>query len=340
MGLKVNKETAPSTEMKDDATAVEQVGQDAGKTGTQTATMQTNTEVQGHDGNGEGGDDGDGEGDDAAGDQGQGEYVGNGDDAGAGDGDDAVGEQHDGELVEGEAGQSAQQTTSKSTEVALQNGTAAALPTVVVGAAHNVFKQMIDELAAEGQVGLEMGYGVFPTLALDKGEFKIGDEDLTDEEFKGVPLFSQPKYAYRTTGLSNEKENEVIFSTSNQDHLDTNSAVAAKLLEWKQKWPHSNWEIKTYQDVYWFMTDLPSKPDRNGQLLILSVSPTSIRRYTQACLFAKQKGYAPHECVFTAKVGEKIRGDNDYYPWEFKVDGSCKKLGVEVKFGGERDEDF
>lgn len=344
MGLKVNRESTPSSEMKDDAAAVEQVNQDAGKTGTQTATMQTNTEDQGQAGNGESGD-GEGSDDDAAGDQGQGEYVGA---EGAADNGDGYGEYAGAEqetddpaLVEEQAEESVKQATSQATELAVSSGKADTLPAVgtVSGAAANFFKQMMDSLAASGQEGLELGYGVFPTISLDKGEFKIGDEELDDESFKGVPLFSKPKYAYRTTGVS-EKEVEAVFADSDEEHKDSNSAVSAKLIEWKMKHPDSGYEIKKYQNVYWYMTELKSKPDAVGQLFICSVSPTSIRRYTNACMFATQKGYPPHECVFEAKVGEKVRGEFDFYPWDFKVQGSCKKLGVNVKFGGEKDEDF
>ena len=202
----------------------------------------------------------------------------------------------------------------------------------------NYFKQMVESLKQDGQNGLEMGYGVFPVVSLDKGEFKINDEEF-DSDFSVVPMTSEAKYAYRTTGVA-EKEVEVTFSDTDRAHLDPASAVSQRLQEWKEKWPDSGFEIKKYLDVYAYVVELPAKPELQGQIVVLSVSPTSIRRYTNACVTAKGRGYAAHECVFKVAVGEKVRGDFDYYPWEFQAIGSCRKLGVEVKFGGQRDEDF
>ena len=219
-----------------------------------------------------------------------------------------------------------------------ESQTQVAVATGSANGTENYFKQMVESLKADGQNGLEMGYGVFPVVSLDKGEFKINDEEF-DDDFTVVPMTSEAKFAYRTTGVP-EKEVEVTFSDTDRAHLDPGSAVSQRLLEWKEKWPESGFEIKKYLDVYAYVVELPAKPELQGQIVVLSVSPTSIRRYTNACVTAKGRGYAAHECVFKVAVGEKVRGDFDYYPWEFQAIGSCRKLGVEVKFGGQRDEDF
>lgn len=207
------------------------------------------------------------------------------------------------------------------------------------GAGSNYFQQMIKELEEAGQEGLEMGFGVFPMVSLDKGEFKVGDEDIGRDDFEGVPLFSKPKFAYRTTGVP-DKDAEVVYADSDQEHHDTNSQVSARLLEWKEKWPDSGWDVRKYQDVYLYLTNLPAKPELEGQIVQLSVAPTSVKHYTRACISAKGKGREAHECVFRISVGEKVRGEFDYYPWEFKAIGSCQKFGIEVSFGQGIDEDF
>lgn len=211
--------------------------------------------------------------------------------------------------------------------------------TEVRGAGENYFKQLIEAMAADGQEGLEMGFGVFPVISLDKGEFKVGDEDMGDSSFTGVPLLSKPKFCYRTVGVG-DKDAEVIFADSDKEHLDERSAVSAKLLEWKEKWENSSWECKQYQDVFLYMVKCPDKPELEEQLCQLSVAPQSVKLYTRACLQATGRGRKPHECVFEVGVGEKIRGEFDYYPWAFKAIGSCQKLGVTVNFGGTVDEDF
>lgn len=203
----------------------------------------------------------------------------------------------------------------------------------------NYFKQLIEKMAEDGQEGLEMGFGVFPVISLDKGEFKVGDEDMGDSSFQGVPLMSKPKFCYRTTGVT-DKDAEVIFADSDSEHLDERSAVSAKLLEWKEKWENSSWECKQYQDVFIYVTKCPDKPELEEQLCQLSVAPQSVKLYTRACLQATGRGRKPHECVFEVGVGEKIRGEFDYYPWAFKAIGSCQRLGVTVNFGGTVDEDF
>jgi hypothetical protein len=110
-------------------------------------------------------------------------------------------------------------------------------------------------------------------------------------------------------------------------HLDERSAVSAKLIEWKEKWENSSWECKQYQDVFLYLTRFPGKQVLEGQLVQLSVAPTSVKIYTRACLTAKGRGRSPHETVFKIGVGEKIRGEFDYYPWSFECIGSCQKLG-------------
>lgn len=245
-------------------------------------------------------------------------------------------------VVEEEAGEKAKAVNTASESVTavatLNSSTAVAIPREP-GAAENFFKNMIEELIGDGQEGLEMGYGVFPVISLDKGEFKVGDEDISDDDFEGVPLMSKPKYAYRQTNVP-EKEAEVVFADSDRAHLVEGGPVAERLAEWKVKFPESAYDIKKYQDVFFFVTRLPAKPVLEGQLVQLSVAPTSVKVYTRACLTAKGKGRAPHETVFKVGVGEKIRGDFDYYPWSFECIGSCKKLGVEVSFGTKVDEDF
>ena len=103
-----------------------------------------------------------------------------------------------------EAAAEAKPVESVTQQVAVRNeSTAVAIPREP-GAAENFFKNMIDQLIGDGQEGLEMGYGVFPVISLDKGEFKVGDEDVGDDEFEGVPLMSKPKFAFTpvsATGL-------------------------------------------------------------------------------------------------------------------------------------------
>lgn len=328
MALTVKRDAAPTSEMKDDAQTTETVTEVKESAASVEVTRETTSQVD--------------------------EQEPQAAAASADAGDEA------GEIIEGSAELVSQDAQDESqahqagavnaadvaspskdaTALAVSKGTAVtAASTVVSGAASSVFKKMIEELAAEGQEGLEMGYGVFPMLSMDKGEFKLGDEDIGDDAFRGVPLYSVPKFAYRTTGVS-DKEVEAVFADSDQEHLVPGSAVAERLREWKQKWPDSGFDIKKYQNVYFYLTDIPAKPEMAGQLVVLSVSPQSIKHYTRATLFAKSKGYAAHECVFEALVGEKVRGDFDFYPWDFKCLGSCKKFGVEVTFGSKRDEDF
>lgn len=238
-----------------------------------------------------------------------------------------------------EAAAEAKPVESVTQQVAVRNeSTDVAIPREP-GAAENFFKNMIDQLIGDGQEGLEMGYGVFPVISLDKGEFKVGDEDIGDDDFEGVPLMSKPKYAYRQIGVP-EKDAEVVFADSDRAHLEPGNPVAERLAEWKVKAPESSYEIKKYQDVFLYLTRFPGKPVLEGQLVQLSVAPTSVKIYTRACLTAKGRGRAPHETVFKIGVGEKIRGEFDYYPWSFECIGSCQKLGVEVKFGAEVDENF
>lgn len=239
--------------------------------------------------------------------------------------------------VEQPKAQAESPAASESTAVATK-AEAGAVALFGASAAGNHFAKMIAELASEGQEGLEFGFGVFPLLSLDKGEFKVGDEDIGKGSFKIVPLVSKPKFAYRTTGVS-EKDSDVVFADTDQEHTDPNSVVSAKILEWKDKL-NAGWEIKQYQDVFAYIVKYEDKPELEGQICQLSVAPTSVKLYTRACLTVKQKGYQAHECVFEVGVGEKIRGEFDYYPWSFKALGSCRKLGVEVAIGDKVDENF
>lgn len=235
-------------------------------------------------------------------------------------------------------GDQAQPATSDVTDVVVREEGSMQLA-LTGDAASNFFAQMIKELQEEGQEGLDMSFGVFPLVSLDKGEFKVGDDDFGDSGFTGVPLMSRPKYAYRTTKVS-EKDAEVLFADSDQAHLQPDSLVSERLREWKEKWPESGYEVRAYQDVFLYMVNCQDKPELEGQLVQLSVAPTSVKLYTRACLKAKGRGYKAHECVFKIGVGEKIRGEFDYYPWSFEAIGSCQRLGVEVKFGQVKDENW
>lgn len=206
--------------------------------------------------------------------------------------------------------------------------------------ASSYFAKLIEDLKASGQEGLEMGFGVFPIVSLDKGEFKIGDKEIGSDDFDVVPLSSQAKFAYRTTNVA-EKDADVVFSDTDTAHLDPNHPVAQRIAEWKMKFPDSGWEAKKYLDVYCYVVSMPAGfEEYEGQVVVLSVAPTSVKRYTNACVTVMGKGYKPHEAVFRVSRGEKVRGEFDFYPWDFRALGSCRKLGVEVKFGGQRDEDF
>ena len=242
------------------------------------------------------------------------------------------------QVAEPEAAAEPEATAKPTQQVAAKptnTGVAVAKPS----AANSAMQTIMDQLQEEGQEGLELGFGVFPMLSMDKGEFKIGDTDIGDTPFAGVPLHSVPKYAYRLTGVA-DKDADVVFADTDQEMKDPESMVSKRVLEWKEKFPGSDVDIKKYQNVVFFLSDIPGAPEYQGRIVILSVSPQSIKHYTNACITVKGRGYSAHECVFQVLVGEKVRGQFDFYPWDFKALGSCKKLGVEVTFGGERDESF
>ena len=185
-------------------------------------------------------------------------------------------------------------------------------------------------LVETGRSALRTGFAPDATLLLDRVAVSAVSPDAQEvlQSWRGGVVCAVAEDA------------EVVFADSDRAHLEPGNPVAERLAEWKVKAPESSYEIKKYQDVFLYLTRFPGKPMLEGQLVQLSVAPTSVKIYTRACLTAKGRGRAPHETVFKIGVGEKIRGEFDYYPWSFECIGSCQKLGVEVKFGAEVDENF
>ena len=234
---------------------------------------------------------------------------------------------HEEDVTEDSAGES-----SSSTEVAQKQEN---LP--VTSGQSEGLKAILEDLRRQGFDGIDLEFGTFPLLSLDKGEFKINDKEVGKATIQGTALTSTRKYCYRNEGAA-DKDKEQVWEESPEAHLIPNSEVAKRIAEWEAKgW---SFTISEYVNILFHVFSFPAAPEYAGSWVMLSVPPTSKKSYSAAAIKCKTNGYDVHQCLMEITVGEKIKGNRgDWYPWNFAVRGSLKKFGLKVSFGV-KNEDF
>jgi len=190
------------------------------------------------------------------------------------------------------------------------------LPAVTSGSAPrgNVLK----ELEEEGFEGLTIDWTSFPSISLkNEGWFEDFDGTNYGKEFNCKLIKSTTRWVWRGVPVEDNKK-DVAFT---YDRIRSQNGL---LIEDIKK----DWEArgktpveKEYLEVMVEMV-APGEP-YDGELRILSVSPTSKGRYTGTMIknkaYAKAKGLATSDVITRVFVGPKVtKVQNPFYPWMFE----------------------
>jgi hypothetical protein len=169
-----------------------------------------------------------------------------------------------------------------------------------------------NELDAQGFEGLEFGFGSFPIITLQNtGRFESSDGGDMGTSFQCIVLGSKPKWVYKNGA---PKQQEDYFYTFDQQTTLGGERVADVLARWQA----AGWtpEVKKYLDV---QAQLVTNDQDNGTLVLLSIPPTSIPRFSGYLATLRQRNNAsPSEVVTTVQLGDKVtKAKHPFHPWAF-----------------------
>lgn len=178
---------------------------------------------------------------------------------------------------------------------------------------------VLKELEEEGFEGLNIDWTSFPSISLqNEGHFADFDGTIYGKEFDCKLLKSTTRWVYRGEPVKDNKK-DVAFS---YDRVKTQNGLLIEDIR-------NNWEAegkvfneKEYLEVMVEMV-APGEP-WDGELRILSVSPTSKGRYTGQMVklkaLAKAQGRGVSDYITKVSVGPKVtKVQNPFYPWMFEL---------------------
>lgn len=170
--------------------------------------------------------------------------------------------------------------------------------------------QSMGELGFEG---LDFGFGAFPIITLNDGQFSSNDVELGDS-FDCRVQSSRQKIVYRTRVAEGETP-ELVYT-----YDDQSTTKGENVKDVLQDWDASGtkYDRKAYLDV---IVEVCGDNDLTGQLAVLSVSPQSATRFSgYLAQVVRLKRVNPQDVVTTVYRGRKITGTRfPYYPWAFKL---------------------
>ena len=196
-------------------------------------------------------------------------------------------------------------TQTQTQAVATQTQTTAVAPTTGSGGA-------VASLAEEGFEGVSVGFGTFPQVVLvNEGHFESSEGWDMGDGFDCLLMGSKVKYILKNTKCL-QKDEDFAYS---YDKL--NDVNGTPLQEYIDKWDTEGWghEFKEYREV-------PAQVvggDWDGELIVLSVPSSSIKRFNGHLVRSKMRGKDVAEVLTRVCVGDKITNvDYPFYPWAFK----------------------
>lgn len=177
----------------------------------------------------------------------------------------------------------------------------------------------------EGFSGLSIGGMSFDQIRLPgEGQFLMGQEDIElGKEFDCVIKTSRSRYVVRQ---SSEEDSPIFYSYDPAGQTDTEgNSRADTLAEWAAE-GYGEPIIKKYLEIMAIMVDRDAEGnagERDGHMVILSVSPSSIQRFSGYLFQTKMMTRkAPNEVITRCMVAAKVKkGSNSFFPWAFKAVG-------------------
>lgn len=184
----------------------------------------------------------------------------------------------------------------------------------------NMIEKTINEMAEEGLEGLSVGFMSFDSIRLKDGQFIMGsDEEELGREFSCVVVTTRPRYIVRQ---SSDGDADVYYSYQKDGLVDTEGNDKTELLrEWKED-GYENPIIKEYAEVLALLSR-PEDQDKNGAMVMLSVPPTSLQRFSGFLVQQRMMRRKKHsDFLLTCTIGKKVgSGNTAFYPWAFKDGG-------------------
>lgn len=181
----------------------------------------------------------------------------------------------------------------------------------------------IEGLAEQGFSGLGLDFSSFVGIVLNGNFMTTDNQEIDSRDGFGIRIQrSRPKFAFRSDHVSDD-DVEVVYSYDVNAANDPHSPVAAKIAEWQQGGFNVG-EIKEYLEVWGLMEDDGDLDGNlNGQLVTLSIPPTSRGRLSGFLATQFMKGHRnPAHFVTVCKAGKKVGGANvrhAFTPWAFEM---------------------
>jgi len=185
-------------------------------------------------------------------------------------------------------------------------------PAVRQGSAPMVSGGVTEALGQAGFEGLEFGYGAFPIVTLQNtGQFETSEGGVLGSSFNCVLLGSKAKWICKNDQRGDAEDFFYSF-----DRVTTLSGddVQSIINGWKERGWNSEW--KKYLDV---QAQMVTDDEDNGALVMLSIPPTSISRfsgYVATVMGRYQQDIT--QVVTRCELGEKVtKGRYPFHPWSF-----------------------
>jgi hypothetical protein len=167
---------------------------------------------------------------------------------------------------------------------------------------------VLDALAAMGFEGLELGFGSFPIVSLDQGEFKCSDGSSLGDEFYVQMKNVRAKYLVKTDLPRSDPRYSMSYSYDGVTDMK-GEQVAHNTAAWaSQGIGHKKMK---YLEVFATLQD--------GKNVLLSIPPTSIGRCSAALVTIFTKGYPVDEVWIKCSKGPKVTQVKEpFFPWAFE----------------------
>jgi hypothetical protein len=176
------------------------------------------------------------------------------------------------------------------------------------------------ELEQQGFEGLEYGFGSFPMITLQNdGTYQSSDGGSLGSDFYCCILGSKPKWIYKN---DQKGPAEDFFYTFDREFSNGGEPVQDILEGWRQRgWAH---EVKKYLDV---QAQLVSNDEDNGELVLLSIPPTSIAKFSgYLATVAGRHHRQVNEVITHVTLGDKVtKVKYPFHPWAFSYHGDMAR---------------
>ena len=181
----------------------------------------------------------------------------------------------------------------------------------------HAFSALTSILEESGMGGLELGYRSFPNIALKDAFIVSNGQELQNSGFDVIIIGSRAKFSVNSAHAE-ESESDVAFVYDLAEISNKDSAVAAKIADWKEQ--GIGYTIKQYAEVWVHLVDDKGDGSLNNEICVLSVSPSSTAILSGYIPRLKLKHKRAAQSVVTrVSRGEKVgTGKKAFYLWDFK----------------------